>query len=138
MRFVVAFLAAPLLPALLPAWTASQNGSYHPLTVFALLCGAFYALQVIVGVPAFLLLRRLGLQQIWFYALVGFVSVAMPLFIYGNSRDQIHEPRQAIYLAGYLGLLGGISAAIFWLIARPTAILSGQRRSSVTPRSRAR
>ncbi len=119
MRPVVAFLAAPMLPALFPAWTASQNGSYHPLAVFVLFCAAFYALQIIVGVPAHLLLRRLGLQQIWFYAFIGFVSVALPFFVYGHIRAPAHDVRQALFLAGFLGLLGGISGAIFWLIARP-------------------
>jgi hypothetical protein len=116
-RTVVAFLAAPMLPALLPAWFAFQSGSYHPLTIFALFCGAFYALQIVVGVPAHLLLGRLRLQQIWFYVLIGFISAALPLLVYGKIREPAHD--RALFLALYLGFLGGISAAIFWLIARP-------------------
>ena len=119
MRFVVAFLAAPMLPALLPAWSASQNGSYHPLAVFVLFCGAFYALQIIVGVPAFLLLRRLKLQQIWIYALIGVASVALPFFVYVTIKTPSRDVGQTLFLALYLGLMGGISAAIFWLIVRP-------------------
>jgi hypothetical protein len=118
-RTIVAFLVAPMLPALLPAWSASQNGSYHPLAVFVVVCGAFYALQILVGVPAWLLLRRLKLQQIWFYAVIGFVSVALPFVVYAESRSPSHDVGQALYLAIYLGLLGGLSAAIFWLIVRP-------------------
>jgi len=118
-RLVVAFLVAPLAPALLPAWSASQNGSYHPLAVFVFFCGAFYALQILVGVPAYLLLRRFKLQRIWFYALTGFASVALPFIVYGEIRRPSQDVGQALYLAIYLGLLGGLSAAIFWLIVRP-------------------
>ena len=122
MRIVLAFLVAPMLPALLPAWFASQNGPYHPLAIFVLFCGAFYALQIIVGVPAYLLLRRLRLQQIWFYALIGFVSTALPLVVYGKIRAPAHDVDRALFLALYLGFLGGISAAIFWLIVRPNRV----------------
>jgi hypothetical protein len=118
-RAVAAFLVAPMLPALLPAWSASQNGSYHPLAVFVFVCGAFYALQIIVGVPAYLLLRWFKRQHIWFYAVIGFVSVALPFVVYGEIRSPSHDVGQALYLAVYLGLLGGLSAAIFWLIVRP-------------------
>lgn len=119
MRIVVAFLAAPMLPALLPTWSASQNGSYHPLAVFVLFCGVVYALQFVVGLPAHLLLRRLKLQQIWFYALIGFVTVALPFFVYVGVRTPSRDVGQTLFLAGYLGLLGGLSAAIFWLLVRP-------------------
>lgn len=119
MRIIAAFLVAPMLPALLPAWSASQNGSYHPLAVFVAVCGAFYALQILVGVPAFLLLRRFKLQQIWFYAVIGFASVAVPFVVYAEIRNSSHGLGQALYLAIYLGLLGGLSAVIFWLIVRP-------------------
>ncbi len=119
---MLAFLVAPMLPALLPAWFASQNGPYHPLAIFVLFCGAFYALQIIVGVPAYLLLRRLRLQQIWFYALIGFVSTALPLVVYGKIRAPAHDVDRALFLALYLGFLGGISAAIFWLIVRPNRV----------------
>jgi len=118
-RIFLAFLAAPLLPALLPAWFAFQNGTYHPLAIFGLFCGAFYALQVIIGVPAHLLLGRLRLQQIWLYALIGFASAALPLFVYAKTREPAHDVDRALFLALYLGFLGGISAAIFWLLARP-------------------
>jgi hypothetical protein len=118
-RIVVAFLVAPMLPALLPAWFASQNGTYHPLAIFVLFCGVFYVLQIVVGAPAYLLLRRLELQQIWLYALIGFASAALPLFVYGKIREPAHDVDRALFLTFYLGFLGGISAAIFWLLARP-------------------
>lgn len=119
MRIVVAFLVAPVLPAVVPAWSASQNGSFHPLAVFVLFCGAIYVLQIVVGLPAHLLLRRLKLQQIWFYVLIGFIGVALPFFVYAGIRTPTRDVGQMQFVAGYLGLLGGISAAIFWLLVRP-------------------
>ena len=57
-------------------------------------------------------------ETAWAYAVVGFLAVAGPIAAWGavvgpGSRDQ------ASVLAAYLGLLGAITAVIFWLLARP-------------------
>jgi sensor c-di-GMP phosphodiesterase-like protein len=118
-RLLVAFLAAPLLPALLPAWFAAMRG-YQPLTVYVLVCAAFYVLQAVVGAPVYRWLGHGRRHRIWIYALLGFLSVALPIFVYASIREAGRPvSEQMLFLALYLGLLGGISAALFWLMARP-------------------
>ena len=107
------------MPALVPAWFAGMRG-FPPLIVYALVCAVFYVLQAIVGVPTYRLLGHGRRHRIWIYGLLGFVSIALPIFLYSWIRmSGGRVPEQMLYLALYFGLLGGISAAIFWLLARP-------------------
>lgn len=118
MRPLPALLLAPLGPAALPAWFAFQKG-LSPLAVYGGVCAAFWLLALVVGLPATLLWRRWRRRETaWAYAVVGFLAVAGPIAAWGavvgpGSRDQ------ASVLAAYLGLLGAITAVIFWLLARP-------------------
>jgi hypothetical protein len=122
-RTAIAFLVAPMLPALLSGWFVFMNGSHHPLAIFILVCGCFYVLQAIVGVPAYLLLARARQHRIWTYALLGFVGVALPFVVFGSMRDLGRtEAGQAAYVICFVGLLGAISAVVFWLLARPDKV----------------
>jgi hypothetical protein len=124
-RTIIAFLAAPLVPALLTGWFGFMNGTYHPLAIFVLVCGCLYVLQAIVGVPAYLLLGRVRQHRIWTYALLGFAGAALPFLVYGSMRDLDRVGAgQAAYVIVFVGLLGAISAVIFWLLARPDKIAS--------------
>jgi hypothetical protein len=122
-RTVIAFLVAPMVPALLAGWFGFMNGSYHPLAIFVLVCGCLYVLQAVVGVPAYLLLGRAKQHRIWTYALVGFAGAALPFLAYGSMRDLGSVGAgQAVYAICFVGLLGAITAAIFWLLARPDKV----------------
>ena len=118
MRPLHAFLVAPLAPAALPAWFAVQKG-LSPLAVYGGVCAVFWLLQLVVGLPATLVLRRWRRRQsVWLYAAVGFAAVAGPLLAWAALVGPGSQG-QASYLAGYLGLLGALTAVIFWLLARP-------------------
>lgn len=124
-RTVIAFLAAPMVPALLSGWFGFMNGTYHPLAIFILVCGGLYVLQAIVGVPAYLVLGRVKQHGIWVYALLGFAGTALPFLVYGSMRDLGSVGAgQAAYVICFVGLLGAISAVIFWLLARPDKVAS--------------
>jgi hypothetical protein len=116
MRPLPALLVAPLGPAVLPAWFAAQKG-LSPLAVYGGVCAAFWLLQVVVGVPAWLLLRRRR-QPAWLYAALGFVAVAAPIGAWATFVGP-GSSGQSTILAAYLGLLGGLTAVIYWLLARP-------------------
>jgi hypothetical protein len=80
-------------------------------------------LQSIVGVPAYLLLGRVKQHRIWVYALLGFAGAALPFLVYGSMRDLARfDAGQAAYVVCFVGLLGAISAVIFWLLARPDKV----------------
>ena len=69
--------------------------------------------------PAWRLLRRSPRRMsAWLFAALGFAAVAGPLAAWGALVGP-GTHGQATYLAAYLGLLGALTAVIFWLLARP-------------------
>ena len=69
-RLPLACLSAPLLPAALQA--ALGESEYHPLAVFVVAAIAIYVLELIVGIPGYLFLRRTGRHRLPASALLGF------------------------------------------------------------------
>jgi len=118
-RTVVAFLVAPLFPALAPAWYLhANNPSRTFIAGFIFLCGLFYLLQAIIGIPAYLIARTRR-RYLWFYLLVGFFGPAIPYIAASTIfwRDSISN-YEGILLTLYFGVLGAVTGLIFWLVAR--------------------
>jgi len=121
MRTFVAFIVAPLFSSLVAA--GLSNMPVHPLALIVLFCGAFYALQALIGTPAYFLLRRVGRQGIWAYALLGFGAPALPILIFGLYHGAPDIPLgQTIHMVGLFGVLGAVAGCVFWLIARPDKV----------------
>ena len=120
MRTFIAFLVAPLLPAILPAWYMAQSPNRSVPSAYIFVCCLIYVLQVAVGIPTFLLFSRGGRHQLWRYLLLGFVTSAVPvvaaIVIMGDQKNNIAG---TIFITGYFGVLGTFTALIFWLVARP-------------------
>jgi hypothetical protein len=116
MRTIVAFLVAPLLPAILPTWQMAQAPS-RGLTAYIFVCCLIYLLQAAVGIPAFLLFSRKGIHQLWPYILVGFLAAA----VLTATVVMIKNDGLAVLVIGgvYMGILGALTALLFWLMARP-------------------
>jgi hypothetical protein len=124
-RLLLAFLVAPVLPALVQAWITNLAGEYHnPLAFFIMVCGALYALQLIVGIPAYLFFRRAKQYRLWIYVLLGFCAATVPLlpWLLYRCPPSGCRPVEAIWYSSNVGLLGASAAAIFWLIARPDKV----------------
>jgi uncharacterized membrane protein len=120
MRTPIGFLVAPLLPAILPAWYLAQAPNRSGPSAYIFICGLIYLLQIIVGIPAFLLFRRQGRQQLQRYLLLGFLAsavlVVVTFVITGDAKNGVVG---AVFSICYLGILGAFTAMIFWLVARP-------------------
>ena len=120
MRTVVAFLVAPLLPALAPAWFLHANyPNRTAISGFIVVCGLFYLLQAVVGIPAYFLARTKR-RYIWFYLLLGFFGMAVAsvavTVVFSTTNTSIAE---TLLQVTYFGALGGGIGLMFWLIARP-------------------
>lgn len=114
-RLLIAFLSAPLLPAALQA--ALGESEYHPLAVFVIAAIAIYVLQLIVGIPGYLFLRRIGRHQLPAYALIGFsigAVLVMALWMYRRPLELT-----ALLASAWFGFLGAATTTGFWLVARP-------------------
>jgi hypothetical protein len=119
-RTVTAFLAAPILPALPPAWFLHLNyPNRTAISGFIVICGLFYLLQAVVGVPAYILARAKR-RHIWFYLLLGFVGIPIAFIavIVVFSTTEINVAEILVQMA-YFGALGAGIGLVFWLIARP-------------------
>lgn len=123
-RFLIAFLAAPTLPALVAAGRAHLNGSEHALAIFFGVCGAFYVLQLVVGVVGNATIGRARNHRLWAYALIGFCVTALPMLAGRLYRCLANACAlgDALPDVGYVGALSAATAAIYWLIARPDRV----------------
>jgi hypothetical protein len=120
MRTVAAFLVAPVLPALPPAWFLhASNPDRMAISGFIFICGLFYLLQAVVGIPAYILARAKR-HHIWFYLLLGFFGMAVVFIavtvVFSTTKTSIAE---TLLEVTYFGALGAGIGLVFWLIARP-------------------
>lgn len=129
MRTIVAFIVAPFFSSLVAAGLSTMD--FHPGTLFILFCGAFYVLQLLIGMPAYFLLRRAARQGIWIYALLGFGAPALPTLVFCLYAGETHiSLSQTLYVTGLFGVLGAVVGCVFWFIARPDKIARSARPGS--------
>lgn len=121
-RTLVAFLVAPMLPALAPTWFLHANyPDRMAISGFIFICGLFYLLQAVVGIPAYILARSKRRHiYIWFYLLLGFFGMAVGFIavtvVFSTTKTSIAE---TLLQVAYFGALGAGIGLMFWLIARP-------------------
>jgi hypothetical protein len=132
MRIVVAFLLAPLAPAVLAALLAlvpAIANEVRPGSV--LFAGAVYGYPIaaVFGIPSFLYFRSKGWLGFWQVSVAGavcgalvptgFLICALP-FIFSNGASGAPLSEGLKFLAGLLvfgTVLGSVSAAAFWVLA---------------------
>src|SRR5579862_5834866 len=118
-RAFIAFLVAPLLPAILPAWYLAQSSNRSGPSAYIFVCCLIYVLEALVGVPAFLLFRRTR-HRLWPYLLLGFLTTTIPVArTIGFTGDAKNNIVGTVFTIWYVGVLGIFTALIFWLVARP-------------------
>jgi len=120
-RLLLAFLSAPLVPAVIQATIGESQ--YHPGAVFVAAMAIIYVLQLVVGIPGYILLHRSGRHALPPYALFGFcvglcAGAALVLFAWLYSRFDIGIVR-ALFGVAYWAVLGVATTASFWFVARP-------------------
>jgi uncharacterized membrane protein (UPF0136 family) len=117
MRTIVAFVLAPLLPAILPAWQMARAPNRTGLSAYIFVCCLIYLLQAVVGIPAFLLFLRKKSHRLWPYLITGFLAGAVPAAAAVLIKKD--ETFALVFAVVYMGLLGASTALLFWLMARP-------------------
>ena len=125
MRTLVAFLVAPLLPALPSAWLLHSNyPNRTAISGYIVVCCFLYLLQAIVGMPAYFLAKTYR-RYVWFYLLVGslgMICVFSAIIIF-FSKTKIDIADTLLRLP-YFGAVGAGIGLVFWLVARPDRRLS--------------
>ena len=106
---LLGFLAASLLPAVFQATVFPLSGERDVASISATFLVAYWfsALFVgILGVPMFLILRRLGLVSWWSAAIGGTLGGVMVPFILINNPEVAVLTRFTV--------LGAVSGLLFW------------------------
>ena len=127
LRTILAFVLAPIPAAsIMAAYVAFRprpgRGIFeHPASMFLTLILLLYALAPVIGVPAFLFLRRTDQVSLRAHALAGALMTLIPIGLMGAWGLAIQRVslREVAFSLLWYGLLGLLTGATFWLIARP-------------------
>jgi len=127
LRTLFAFLVAPLAPGLLlalPDFVAGNSEMASWYLEGSALAG--YPVALVLGVPAYFLLRWKGWVALRFYFAAGFVMGAgayFMAFVDGNVLDGswiteafAGQVLKLLPVAAFFGMIGTVA---FWVIARP-------------------
>ena len=119
---IAAFLVAPLVAAFGIALTSALKNGVQPLdasdlAVWTLIYYVYATWAVVIlGLPTFLLLRKLGAIRWWSASLVGFVAGILVLVLMGwRSMSALSDDPA---LSALWGSIGALSALAFWVIWR--------------------
>lgn len=119
-RLAIAFLAAPVLPAIVKTWLVSRPDDTLSLSLLVLIAGLFYAMQLVVGVPGYLVMHRYRQTDALACIVLGFLVMAIPIALsslywcVGGTcvADTVRYTADS-------GLYGFAMGAMFWLVAQP-------------------
>lgn len=131
LRKLVGFLAAPLPAAVLQStvvsfWPKIGKGVFeHPSSMFVLVCLYFYLFGLILGGPAWLMIRRRNAEMRHCVALgtmVGIIPIAVALVVIANRHYA--SAYLVIYDLLFFGLGGALAGVLFWRIGvrEPSAV----------------
>lgn len=118
---MIAFCAAPVVPAVVKTWLISQPGEVISGLLLMVVGGALYAMLAIAGTPLYLLMRSYRQDDLIAYLLAGFFTVLLPmtaLMLFWSGLNLGFIVR-FLRPTAELALWGLPMGAIFWLIARP-------------------
>ena len=130
-RTIVAFVVAPLSPALIimilvTAFGAGKVGEAAWLLRFSALLG--YPIALGLGIPIFFLLKRADWNSLSLYVALGVIAgLILYLFYFPplelSPRGEIQFSKaltSGMLLFSVLGMIcGALATTVFWLIARP-------------------
>lgn len=125
MRLIVAFIVAPLFPGTILLFFSLINSNTNEgfwVFTFSVLVG--YFLAIVLGVPAYILIKKYGFNRLRDYLIGGLLLSIAPIIyfifvpkFYNYEGVKIYIPNMGLAL---LFIVASVSATcIFWLIARP-------------------
>lgn len=114
-RPLLAFILAPLVPALLYLAVTSAIGGYRSTDLALYIAQYAYLAALLGGLPAHVTLSRLGWVTLHDYSVFGvLLGVAAALVTERPPLDF-----SVVIEAGLAALAGAVAGGVFWLIARP-------------------
>ena len=113
--WILALLMGALVPALMVVLAGYDLGLFQPAFLIT------FSHMVVLGLPALLLYRSLGLTKARWVMLGGFAIGALPsaMFFWDERTSWLDH----VQLVGGLGCLGALGAFTCWLVFRLTGLL---------------
>lgn len=125
LRKLGAFLLAPFPAALFQSvvvalWPKPGRGVFaNPLSMFALVCFYFWLFGLLLGLPAWAILRKRLSPTLRTFVLVGLFVEVVPICV--SLAILVARGQASVYTVTYNVLLfaigGTIAGAVFWFIA---------------------
>jgi hypothetical protein len=124
-RIAAALVLAPVVPMLAFAFPFAREGQYFRVLVLTAVVA--YGITVVLGLPAFLLLRQTqrGVTLLRVLA-TSFAIGAVPMAILGVLAPKSSASSPWFEIMGFPAIVGvacGVGGAIFWLIVKPALIV---------------
>lgn len=125
MRLIIAFITAPIFPGtVLLFFSLITSNANEGLWIFTFSALVGYVVTIVLGVPAYALMKKHGLNRLREYFIGGLLLSIAPIiyFIFvpkfsAYEGAKIHMPHVGLVL---LFVMASVSATcVFWLIARP-------------------
>jgi hypothetical protein len=125
-RILAGTVLAPLAPGILFLFISIFGRVGEGLWALKLSAMVGYPAMVVLGIPAYFLLRKLGWNRAWGYLMAGLIigtivaAVFFTTVVMTNLAISAHTslaPSAAIFIVA--AVLGVLSGAVFWAIARP-------------------
>jgi hypothetical protein len=124
-RSILAFLAAPILAALIPMARMSTTSMLPPWVLLIAIYLMLLTVQFIIAFPLRLVAARHGRQTVIVHTLIGMIATALPILLAtGWTMVAMHIgrwERSAITITVFAAA-GAVMGALYWLMA-----LSGKR-----------
>jgi hypothetical protein len=126
LRIALAFVAAPFPAALFQSivvalWPKQEMGVFeNPPSMFVAICIYYYFFGLLIGVPAWLVIRKRNALNVRTYAMAGLLVGLLPVgAALGWTIIQAHTSTYVLaYNLAFFGL-GGVAARwTFWSISR--------------------
>jgi Ni/Fe-hydrogenase subunit HybB-like protein len=119
-RSILAFLAAPILAALIPMVRVSKSSMLPPLALLLAIYLMLLTVQFIIAFPLRLVAARHGRQTLIVHTLIGMVATTLPILVAtGWTMMAMHVggwERSAITIAVFAAA-GAVMGALYWLMA---------------------
>jgi hypothetical protein len=125
LRAVIAFLVAPMVPAIV-LYLVNMNRE-AALLLPLVLAPLAYAAALVLGLPAYLVMRRRDIRSLWAYVIMGaLIGLAFSVLFFGiqallswsSAREHavalLRNSARSLVLAM---VYAAVASAVFWFIA---------------------
>jgi hypothetical protein len=123
-RLALGLALAPLAPGLLVLALSLLGKPSEGIWALKLIAMFAYPAMIVLGLPLHLLFQRSGWTSVWPYLIAGTIAGAVVAYFVFPSLQVAGSSPSSIAIAAICAFFGAVTAATFWLIAKPNKGIS--------------